>query len=180
MPVNGKTSLIIRALVALGSVVLTAGCGGRGEKASADSVGGVAPVAPAAAMKAPPDPCVKNGLWAECTVERRLNQSGFVVTRLDTASRKRDGFTVKPVVYSLGKSRLEVFLYDSEADAQRDVANLDTIAVAPTGKTVSWPTTPIFIRNTNLLAVLLTENPRQAERASLALTAGPPQKSSSR
>jgi hypothetical protein len=131
-------------------------------------------------VTAPPDPCVKNGLWAECTVERRLKQSGFVVTRLDTASHKRDGFTAKPVVYSLGKSRLEVFLYKSEADAQSDVNKLDTVAVAPKGKGAAWPTPPIFIRNTNLVAVLLTDNPRQAERANLALTAGPPQKSSSR
>jgi hypothetical protein len=123
---------------------------------------------------------VKNGRWAACTVERRLKQSGFVVTRLDTASRKREGFSVKPIVYSLGQSRLEVFIYKSEADASRDIAALDTLRVAPRGKTVAWEVPPLLIRSANLAAVLLTENARQAERASLALTAGPPQPGSSR
>lgn len=159
--------------------MLAAACGGR-DKAASDSVAVVRSAPPVPAVKVAPDPCIKNGLWAECTVERRLKQSGFVVTRLDTAAHQRDGFTVKPVVYGLGKSRLEAFFYKSEAAAQADVGKLDTVAVAPKGKVASWPVAPIFIRNTNLVAVLITENPRQAERATLAITAGPPQKSSSR
>ena len=131
-------------------------------------------------VKALPDTCVKNGRWAACSVERRLKQSGFVVTRLDSAAKKREGFSVKPIVYSLGQSRLEVFIYKSEADAARDIAAMDTVRVAPRGKTVTWGVPPLLIRSVNLAAVLLTENARQAERASLALTAGPPQPGSSR
>lgn len=82
---------------------------------------------------------------------------------------------MKPIVYSLGQSRLEVFLYKTEADASRDIAALDTIRVAPKNKTVTWEVPPLLIRSANLSAVLLTQNARQAERASLALTAGPPQ-----
>jgi len=102
------------------------------------------------------------------------------VKRLDSASTNRAGFSVKPTVLSLGKSRLEVFLYKSEAEANRDVKGLDTVTVAPKGQTAQWELPPMLIRNTNLVAVLLTENPRQAERATLALTAGPPQKGSAR
>jgi hypothetical protein len=119
-------------------------------------------------------------MWAACTIQRRLKQSGFVVKQMDTASHKREGFSVKPVVFSLGKSRLEAFIYASERAASKDASLLDTVTVAPKGKAATWPVAPLFIRNTNLIAVLLTENARQAERATLALTAGPPQKGAAR
>lgn len=183
MQANGRTSLTIRALVARSSLLaatLSAACSG-GSKPAGDSVVTASPIAPpSVATRGPADTCLKNGLWAQCSVERRLKQSGFVVKRLDSATTNRAGFTVKPVVLNLGKSKLEVFLYKSEAEANRDAAELDTVTVAPKGKTASWEIPPIFIRNTNLIAVLLTENPRQAERATLALTAGPPQKGSGR
>ena len=174
--------MTIRAVVARSSVaslLIVAACSS--DKKAGDTVVAAAPVAPpVSAPGAPADTCIKNGLWAQCSVEKRLKQSGFVVKRLDSASIERAGFTVKPIVLSLGKSKLEVFLYRSEADASRDVKGLDTVTVAPKGQTASWEKTPVFIRNANLLAVLLTENPRQAERASLAITAGPPQKGSAR
>ena len=176
--------MTIRALAGRSSasllIALVAACGGR-EKSASDSAS-VVSSQPTPVISAPvtPDTCVKNGLWAACSVEKRLKQAGFVVTRLDSASADRDGFSVKPVIYSLGKTRLEVFLYKSESDASKDAALLDTLAVAPKGKTGSWASTPMFIRNTNLLGVIITENGRQAERVSLALTAGPPQKGSAR
>jgi hypothetical protein len=175
--------LIIRALAVRSSGLsffLLVACSG-GSKKAGDSVAlSASPPAAVTASKPAIDPCPKNGLWAPCSVERRLKQSGFVVTRLDTAARNHAGFTVKPVVLSLGKSKLEVFLYESDADANRDASALDTVAVAPKGQAGAWELPPILIRNANLIAVLLTENARQAERASAALTAGPPQKGSSR
>jgi hypothetical protein len=136
---------------------------------------------------APPDtavvkgsPCQHTGLWAPCSVERRLKQAGFVVTKVDSVIPKRAGFSVDPIVYSLGKSRLEVFLYDNERAVEKDVAKLDTVRVVPTGSTATWEGTPTFIRSANLLAVLLTQNQRQAERVVLAITAGAPQPGSPR
>ena len=171
--------MTIRALVVRSSVILILASCGKGEKTVASSPSPAPPVA-IVAPRAPADTCVKNGLWAPCSIQRRLKQSGFVVKQMDTASHKRDGFSVEPVVFSLGKSRLEAFIYESEAAATKAVSSLDTVAVAPKGKTAAWPLTPLFIRNTNLIAVLLTENARQAERATLALTAGPPQKGAAR
>jgi hypothetical protein len=108
-----------------------------------------------------------------------LKQSGFVLKKLDEKP-SRPGFNVRPVVYSLGSSRLEVFIYDNEAALQRDLRAIDTVAVAPKGSTASWPSTPTLILSANLAAVLLTQNPRQAERVVLAITAGPPQPGSPR
>lgn len=94
---------------------------------------------------------------------------------------ERPGFSVKPIVYTLGRSHLEIFIYPDEASLARDVAKMDTLAVAPIGIAGSWgETPPLLIRSGNLAAVLLSQNPRQAERLALALTAGAPQSGSPR
>jgi hypothetical protein len=119
-------------------------------------------------------------MWAICSVENRLRQSGFVAKRVEGKPQQRAGFSVTPIVYKLGSSHLEVFLYPDEAALARDLAKIDTATVAPVGTVGSWETAPLLIRSGNLAAVLLGQNPRQAERLSLALTAGPPQPGSPR
>jgi hypothetical protein len=120
-------------------------------------------------------------LWALCSVENRLRQSGFVAKRIAGDSPKRAGFSVKPTAYTLGKSRLEVFIYKDEASLARDMAALDTALVGPRGAAASqWEMQPVLVRSANLAAVLLTTNARQAERVTLALTAGAPQPGSPR
>jgi hypothetical protein len=125
-------------------------------------------------------PCPHTGLWAQCSVERRLKQSGFVVTRIDSVFSKRAGFSVKPIVYSLGRSRLEVFLYENEKALAADVAKLDTVRVVPIGSPPDSAVVPTFIRSANLIGILTSQNARQAERVILAITAGAPQPGSPR
>jgi hypothetical protein len=125
-------------------------------------------------------PCPHTGMWAECSLERRLKQAGFVVTRIDSVFGKRAGFSVKPMVYSLGKSRLEVFLYESEKALAQDVAKLDTVRVVPIGSPPDSAVAPTFIRSANLIGILTSQNARQAERVVLAITAGAPQPGSPR
>lgn len=141
------------------------------------------PVQSATATRVSPNPappCIHDGKWAECSIERRLKQSGFVVKRLDDTTH-REGFSVRPVVFSLGKSRLEVFLYRDSASAARDIAKLDTLTVGPVGKPSQWgETPPTLIRSANIAAVLLAQSARQIERAINSLTAGPPQPGSPR
>jgi hypothetical protein len=120
--------------------------------------------------------CPRTGQWALCSVERRLVQSGFVIKRVEGAPPRRAGFSVLPVVYTLGRSRLEVFIYPTEAALAADVAKIDTLSAAPRGTKNPWPFfSPTFVRSANLAAVFLTDNPTQAERLTLAITAGAPQ-----
>jgi len=120
--------------------------------------------------------CPRTGRWALCSVERRLVQSGFVIRRVEGAPPRRAGFSVLPAVYTLGRSRLEVFIYPTEATLAADIAKIDTVAAAPRGAKNPWPFfSPTFIRSANLAAVFLTDNPTQAERLTLAITAGAPQ-----
>ena len=151
---------------------------GRSERAdtgaSAAAVASVPPVASSTRSKKISE-CPPTGSWALCSVEKRLKQSGFVPRKVAAAGERRPGFTVVPTTYVLGHSTLEVFLYPSAAALGRDWAKLDTIRGAPRGQVGAWTTAPTLLRSANLAAVFLTESPREAERLTLALTAGAPQ-----
>lgn len=121
-------------------------------------------------------PCPATGRWAPCSVEKRLKSAGQVARRIEGDAPARAGFSVKPVVYALGRdSRLELFIYKDETAMAKDLAKMDTVRVAPMGAVAAWPVTPTLIRSGNLAAVLLTRDAREADRLSLALTAGAPQ-----
>ncbi len=109
--------------------------------------------------------CPATGLWAVCSVEKRLKQSGFVAQKTDSVGEKRAGISVEPIAYRLNKSRLELYLYDNVASLQNEISKIDTTKVAP-----------VFIRSGNLIALLFTDDGTQAERLALALTAGAPQR----
>jgi hypothetical protein len=119
--------------------------------------------------------CPRTGLWARCSVETRLDQSGFVVRPVKGDAPKRPGFSVVPAVYTLGRSRLEVFVYSSPQAAARDASGIDTLTASPRGAPGTWRMPPTYVRSANLIAVFLTDSPVKGERFSLALTAGPPQ-----
>jgi len=138
------------------------------------TAGPIVPVSGASASGGGGD-CPRTGLWAECSVEKRLSQSGFVVRRETGGANPRAGFSVTPTIYTLGRSRLEVFIYPTQAAANADVRRIDTASAAPKGVPSPWPMPPTFVRSANLVAVFLTDNPTQAERLTLALTAGAPQ-----
>ncbi len=123
----------------------------------------------------PGTPCPRTGRWAVCSLEKRLEQAGFVLRKEPGDHPSRSGFAVRPIVYALGRARLEVFIYPDESALRRDVASIDTTLVAPRGKSNNWEIPPRFVRSENLAVVFLTRNEQQAERLMLAITAGPPQ-----
>lgn len=69
-----------------------------------------------------------------------------------------------------------MFIYPSETALAADVGKIDTVIVAPRGARNPWMMMPTFVRSGNLAAVFLTDSPTQAERFTLALTAGAPQR----
>lgn len=125
-------------------------------------------------------PCPGTGRWALCSLEKRLRQSGFVVRRVGGEAPRRAGFSVAPVAYALGRSRLEVFVYRDEASLAKDIAGIDSVTASPRGTSSTWEATPTLVRSANLAAVFLADSPVQAERLTLAITAGPPQPNSGR
>lgn len=170
--------MICRSLAAM--VLLLCACSDKEEKPP-DSVPSPIPVAvetPRATTSA--SPCPHTGLWAPCTLEKRLRQAGFVVKKSDDEPVKRPGFSIAPTVYSLGTARIEVFFYPDTLARRRDMVLIDTLVAGPPGSQPVWESTPVFIQSANLSAVLLLANPRQAERMRNAITAGAPQPGSSR
>ena len=131
----------------------------------------------ATASGTPANTCPRTGLWARCSVEKRLSQAGYVLRPLTGSAKRRNGFSVEPIAYMLGPSRLEVFIYPTADAVTRAVQGLDTALVGPRGAPSQWGIGmhPTFVRSANLIAVFLTDNPTQSERLTLALTAGAPQ-----
>jgi hypothetical protein len=91
--------------------------------------------------------------------------------------KRRGGFSVMPIAYMLGRSRLDVFIYPTAQAVTDETSRLDTALAGPRGARNQWGigVQPTFVRSANLIAVFLTDNPTQSERLTLALTAGPPQ-----
>ena len=143
------------------------------DASSATAAGDSSAATPAGSASSP---CPRTGRWATCSLEKRLEQSGFVLRKPAGENPRRLGFSVAPLVYSLGRARLEVFIYPDEPALGRDLAQMDTTVAAPRGKTNDWEIPPRFMRSANLAAVFLTRNEQQAERVTLAITAGPPQR----
>lgn len=142
--------------------------------ASASRYYGAGDTPAASAVSQPGSPCPRTGRWAGCSLEKRLEQAGFVLRKPEGGQPRRSGFSVQPTVYMLGPARLEVFIYPDEAALGRDVAKLDTTLAALRGQTNDWDVPPRFVRSGNLVAVFLTRNEQQAERLTLAITAGAP------
>ena len=172
------TAHIMRVNACLALCAVSLACSGGTDTRSADTPASrAAPVSAASTTTEPSqraDDCPATGEWALCSVEKRLERSGFVATKLETEAPSRAGFSVKPVAYRLGRGRLEVFIYDDAASMERDMSQMDTLTVSRPGVPIAWPSPPRLIRNENLAAVVMDPTGRQAERLVMAITAGPP------
>ena len=155
---------MIRPILFVFLVALTCRDVPKEETSTASSI--VVPAAPGATSNGPSD-CPHTGRWAACSIERRLRQAGFVAKRINERAVRRSGFSVTPISYSLGRARLDVFIYDDTATLAREMAAIDA-------------TRATLIRSGNLAAVYTGDNPQQAERLTLAITAGAPQPGSPR
>jgi len=133
-----------------------------------------APVPPGHSSRAAtPAPGSGLGLWDVASLEKRLDLQGMA-PRKQAAPIRHPFLSVEGTAYLVGNAELQVFIYDDAAAVERDIGRLDTIAVAPRGERVNWPTKATLIRNNNLAAILLGQNALQIERVQRALMAGLP------
>jgi hypothetical protein len=114
-----------------------------------------------------------HGLWQQCSVEERLIRAGMVLMRGDEPAR-HPFMHVPGLVYRTGVSEVQVFIYPSQEERERDTAPLDTVTVAPPGERVVWKAPPTLVTSINLAAIVLSLNGRQSERIANALGAGLP------
>lgn len=118
--------------------------------------------------------CPKDGRWRHCSVADRLRRAGLVPHRRPGVARL-PFLSVGGAVYDVSRAEVRAFVYATDDAARRDGRALDAIRVAPRGGSFAWPAPATLVRSGNLVAVILTENGRQAERLQLALEAGAPQ-----
>ena len=126
-----------------------------------------------ATMPPPGGTCPAFGLWQACSVEDRISRAGLAVNRREEGVR-HDFMSVEGLVWETSRAEIQVFLYASEADRKKDTDLLDTVFVAPQGKRIMWRWPAQLVTSTNMAAIILSLNPRQAERIALALGAGLP------
>ena len=142
----------------------------------APAVGESATAAPAVGDSAQPTPAAGSGglgRWDVAALEKRLDLQGMAPRKRDEPVR-HPFLSVAGTSYLVGNAELQVFIYEDAAAVERDLAKLDTVAVAPRGEKVKWPNKPTLIRNNNLAAILLGQNALQIERVQRALMAGLP------
>lgn len=171
-----------RALRILAVATLASACSSERKTSSgAASNASTSAAAPSAAPSAAatPDgkpPCVLEGDWTACAIEDRLTHAGVVFDR-QAEPVSYPFFAVPGTVYHIGnpEHELQVFLYASAADRERDTKGLDSAAVAPKGTRRAWRTPPTLVTSHNMAAVILSLNDRTVERLALALGAGLPQ-----
>ncbi|HSQ29487.1 MAG TPA: hypothetical protein VLN49_06550 [Gemmatimonadaceae bacterium] len=111
----------------------------------------------------------------------RLERAGLAPHLDSTSTPEEKSLAGQPLVVKIGSlARLEVFLYPDSAARLADEKKLDKskLVDATAPQTIQRERT--LIENANLVGLLTSINAHQRERVSDALTAGPPQASSSR
>jgi hypothetical protein len=118
--------------------------------------------------------CPVTGLWTECTVLKRLDEAGLVVTK-DSAPARDKGIAKPGILLHPAHGQLELFFYGDTAARALAQAGLDRheyieLADDPTFKN-EWT----IIRAWNMLGLLRVPSAEERERIWNALMAGPPQ-----
>ena len=159
---------------------------GREARSIPDSAKSAAPVAtsPATdtggvrvAIPVPGQPiCPATGLWSVCQVTYRLERSGLVPLR-DSAPVREDPLQFPGVKLSIGRGELEIYIYGSATERERDQARLDRSKYVVYPAPMPMSPVPTLVTSENLIAILHSRNDHLRERVSDAITAGPPQPS---
>lgn len=167
----GVTSVARRRCIA---ALLALGACRRGDSSSADTTvaGGVrSPVVIGVGGKSD---CPGTGHWTPCAVRKRLDAAG-VAPQTATELPNLPKLDAAPVLYTVGKSGLAVYLFADSTSRARAAAALDTVHFIPASKELTMRGETTAIQNDNLLALLFSRMEQQRERVSDALLAGPPQ-----
>ena len=118
--------------------------------------------------------CASTGHWSACAVRKRLESAGVAP---QTAASLPDlpALGATPMLYTVGRSGLAIYLFVDSAARARAVRALDTLKYVGPAKELTMRGETTAIQSDNLLALLFSRSEQQRERVSDALTAGPPQ-----
>lgn len=166
------------AILSSSLAVLAIACGRREEGSSVASASSTPSANPAASASPAPaaanGTCPANGLWAECSILKRLDQAGLAPRR-DSGSVREEPLTRAGMRVHLGSADVEIFIYPDSASRKADEARLDRHKFITADQEPSLAAERTMIDSANLLALLNSRDDHQRERVSDAITAGPPQ-----
>lgn len=128
-----------------------------------------------AASSGPVKPlCPRTGHWTECLVFARLEQAGVAPQR-DGKLPDLPQLGPMPLVYTLGRNAIAVYLFSDTVARARAARGLDTLRFVIPSASLSMRGEATAIQNDNLLALLFSRLDQQRERVSDAFMAGAPQ-----
>jgi hypothetical protein len=118
--------------------------------------------------------CPVTGLWAQCLLLKRLEQSGFAV-RTDSLREVREpSLSIPGRRLPIGYGEIAYFIYADTGSRARDQAKLDTTAFISAARETGVRDRTL-IANLNLLVIMKVLNGANRERIANAIMAGQPQ-----
>jgi hypothetical protein len=160
------------------SLLLVAGCD---EKAGVSSGADQALPVVAAPSPAPSDTsCPNTGLWAQCSVYKRIEQAGLNVQRQLAKEVEEKPLAIKGIELPIARGEIRIFLYADSASRLRDQAKLDPKEFVLPVQQPGFKRERTIVRSANLLVLMNVLNETNRERIANALMAGPPQPPSNR
>jgi hypothetical protein len=144
------------------------------EKAVVHAVADTLPIVAAPATGSATD-CPATGLWAQCSVLRRLEQGGLAV-HADSLTEVHDpSLSIAGKRMPIANGEIEIFLYADSGSRLRDAAKLDKKAFIDPSRQPSILRERTAVTNENLLVLMKVTNETNRERIANNLMAGPPQ-----
>ena len=155
------------------AVILLAACASPGEEKHREETVARAAVAAESAKAAVAATIPTGGRWDEAHLVERLVRSGLAPQALPQEKGERYWDTAVHA-YRINTATLFAYIYADSVARRRVTGGLDTTTAAPKGTPSPYAKPHLLIIQNNLAAVLLGATERQAERVTLALTAGLP------
>ncbi|MBM3907451.1 MAG: hypothetical protein FJ363_05125 [Gemmatimonadetes bacterium] len=113
------------------------------------------------------------GRWDEVQLTRRLVDAGLA-PRADDSIPAHPRLPVRPVTLRVGSAHLLAWIFADSTSRRSVSATIDTLSAIPKGQPNPWAEPPMFVTQSNLIAVLVGGSDRQRERVRLAIEAGLP------
>src|SRR3954466_14765918 len=157
------------ALIAAGFIL--AGCDSRGSAGVDTSLPVVAAPEPAPGDSS----CPGTGLWARCSVLKRLEQTALRVHREQIKPVEEKPLSIKGFEMPIARGDIRVFIYADSDSRRRDEARLDKKEFILPVQEPGFKRERTIVHSANLLVLMNVLNGLSRERIANGLMAGPPQ-----
>lgn len=119
--------------------------------------------------------CPATGLWAQCSVLKRLSQAGLAVHADSMREIHDPPLSIGGQRLPIAGGEIEIFLYADSGSRMRDAAKLDPKAFISPSREPSMMRERTVVTNANLLVLMNVASETNRERIANNLMAGPPQ-----